>query len=163
MLRKTRSWGWGTVLDLVPFCWGGVDEHVEEGELRAKPEPKRPRIEGETQIEGAARDCAGVEVCGGAGWALPRKFFLMHTWNHAFWCIVEAKIYIFPSDQGFFRRRAKTRFRSYISTFKTNKFWQEPRKFNRMRHRTHRLKIENRKCLINVAIRIFITIGEICK
>ena len=42
------------------------------------------RIEGETQIEGAAKDWAGVEICGGAGWALPRKILKMHTWNHAF-------------------------------------------------------------------------------
>ena len=50
----------------------------------------------------------------------PQKNFKMHTWNHAFWCIVETKIYIFfPSDPGIFRRRARTRFRSSMSTFKT--------------------------------------------
>ena len=70
-----------------------------EGETRTDSTDrwrKRPRIEGETQIEGAVTDWAGIEVCGGAGWALPRKFFKMQTWNHAFWCKVEAKIYIFP-------------------------------------------------------------------
>ena len=42
VLGKTRSWGWGTVFDLVPFCWGGVNKHVGGGELRAKPEPIQP-------------------------------------------------------------------------------------------------------------------------
>ena len=32
---------------------------------------------------------------------LSRKFVKIHTCNHAFWCIVEAKIYIFPADPGF--------------------------------------------------------------
>ena len=39
VLGKTKSWGWGTVFDLVPSCWGGVNKHVGGGELRAKPEP----------------------------------------------------------------------------------------------------------------------------
>ena len=60
VLGKTRSWGWGTVFDLVPFCWGRVNKYVGGGELRAKPEmiegAKRSRIESEARIKGAARD-----------------------------------------------------------------------------------------------------------
>ena len=47
VLGKTRIWGWGTVFDLVPFCWGGINKHFGGGELRAKPgieSAKRPRI-----------------------------------------------------------------------------------------------------------------------
>ena len=39
----------------------------------------------------------GERGLGGFGESLPRKFLKIHTWNHAFWCIVEGKIYIFPS------------------------------------------------------------------
>ena len=28
VLGKIRNWGWGTVFDLVPFFWGGVNKHV---------------------------------------------------------------------------------------------------------------------------------------
>ena len=71
VLGETRSWGRGTVIDLVPFCWGGVIKHVGGGELRAKPEPidsasarelrAKPKSKTQPEIE------RGIEVCGGTG------------------------------------------------------------------------------------------------
>ena len=56
------------------------------------------------------RDWLGRGLGRGLGEPLPIKVLKIHTWNHAFWCIVEAKIYIFPSDPGIFRWWTRTKF-----------------------------------------------------
>jgi hypothetical protein len=64
-------------------AWGWIaDETPTEG-------AKRPRIEGETWTEGAARDWAVEGLGKGIGEPLPRKLLKMFTWNCAIWCIVK--------------------------------------------------------------------------
>ena len=78
-----------------------------EGKARVEG-AKRPKIEGDARTEGKAREKAGGGVWGGGsvrksrgrglgrglGEPLPRKFKKNHTWNHSFWCIFEAFIWI---------------------------------------------------------------------
>ena len=123
VLGKTRSWGWGTVFDLVPSVGGGVNKHVEGGELRAKPEPIQPieyasarefRAKPKSKAQPEMRQDRSLR----RRWVSPlQEFFKNASLKPCILCIVEAKIYIFPSDPGIFRRRAETRFRSSISTF----------------------------------------------
>ena len=100
---EDKKLGLGNSVRSSPLLLGEGLINMLEGRIEGKTRTdstdrwrKRPRIEGETQNEGAARDWARIEVCGGAGWALPKKILKMHPWNYTFWCIVESKIYIFP-------------------------------------------------------------------
>ena len=79
---------------MYPSVGRGVIKHViGRGELRAQPEPR-------AQSARESRAKPEIERGGGLGRGLDeplsRKILKIHTWNHAFWCIVEAKIYIFP-------------------------------------------------------------------
>ena len=70
-----------------------------EGDIARIEGAKHQKIEGE--------DWAGKGLGRRLGEPLPRKFLKIHTWNRAIWCIVEAKIYLFPvADQEIIRRQA---------------------------------------------------------
>ena len=88
-VARKLGFGENSVWSSTPRLGEGLSNMLEvwiEGAARTE-DPKRTRIDGEAWDE-----ARGGGLGRGLGEPLPRKILKIHTWNHAFWSIVEAKI-----------------------------------------------------------------------
>ena len=155
VLGKTRSWGWGkaSVWSSPLLLEEGLINMLEgwiEGETQTDSTDrwrKRPRIEGENPNQRHSQRLSGDRSLRRRWVSPPQKFFknaylkpciLVYSWS---------EIYIFSIGSRNFPKKGWNQISIFYFNFSNNKVWQEPRKFNRMRLRIHRLEIENRKCL----------------
>ena len=96
-VARKMGFGENSVWSSTPRLVDGLLNMLEgwiEGAARTE-DAKRPRIEGEAW-DWAGRGGMNFRKFSGEGLGkpLPRKISKINIWNHAFWCIVEAEIYI---------------------------------------------------------------------